>query len=140
MAETLDGSDAKIWYIEHNGGIARDFCDDLGKEMKDVFEEENARGVLREFTDAKKVPTLVSYLIYERGERQGCGEHLDVDGVFAHCVLFIKDSSKGRLNIRDCDLPEELNPSDALFMETRTHHWVTFCERDDRHKVVIIRF
>ena len=95
MSETLVGLDAKIWLLDHTSENMRSVCDYTANALADIIQDESAKNLFLEFVSKRRLPDLVSYLVYDSGHEQGSSEHQDVDSVFCTALLFIKNSTKG---------------------------------------------
>lgn len=149
IEETLESSDVSMWYldIDHQviinliGTICDAFVSFLetceSKSDRDLPLKRERIEVFKKFAGEKKVPSVVSYLKYEIGKEQGTVKHQDVDATFCTALLYISDTSTGRLHCENTDLPEIFNPGDVVFMNPRQLHEVTKCAREQVHQVLV---
>ena len=149
IEETLESSDVPMWYLdmEHNviTNLIRIVCDAFvsflesyeSKYSRDLTLKRETIEVFKKFTREKKVPSVVTYLKYDVGKEQGTVRNQDVDATFCTVLLYLSDTSKGRLHCENTDLPEIFNPGDVVFMNPRQLHEVTKCARDRVRKVLV---
>ena len=62
---------------------------------------------------------------YDAHKVQGATNHQDVDSVFCSALVYIRDTYKGRLHVKNFDLQDILNPCDVVFMDPRQIHHFT---------------
>ena len=83
-----------------------------------------------------QTPSVVTYLKYKIVKEQGTVKHQDVDGTFCSVLLYLGDTSKGRLHWENTELPEIFNPGDVVFMNPCQCNEVIKYARDKVRKVL----
>ena len=89
-----------------------------------------ANEVFNEFVHAEKFPSVGSCLKYKMSKVQGCIEDQDVDANFCTTILILQNTLTGRLQVKDNNLPESLEPGDVVFIDPTAIHWVTKTARE----------
>ena len=137
MNTTLLGSNSALWFLDKDEAAVSNTSKIVTDTYLGFETSERACDVFRDFVDAGKVPSLVSYLLYEVGKKCGLPNHQDVDATFFSALLMIQDTTRGRLHIDGMDLPEEFNAGDLIFMDPRVYHSVENYARETKRKVVV---
>ena len=57
-------------------------------------------------------------------EVEGCSLHQDFDSIFCIGLLYLNDTTSGRLLIEGCYLPEKFSTGDVVFLDPRQVHQV----------------
>ena len=81
------------------------------------------------------MPSLITYLKYEADNEHGTVKRQDVDSIFCTALLYLKDTTTGRLHVYNVDLPELFYLCDVVFMDLRQEHEVTKCIRNEVRQV-----
>ena len=147
LGETLSDSNALMWYMNMSEATLQTVSTLLYNEYIRIVgvtgraaDSNLLDGVIEVIEDLvmkKEVPSVITYLKYEPDKVQGTSEHRDVDSIFCTALLILKDTSTGRLHIRNANLPEFFYPGDVIFMDPSQVHWVTKCARDEVRKVLV---
>lgn len=101
------------------------------------YEKKEAWELLSNFLEEERIPRLVSYIHYNAGETQGAPPHRDVDTVFATSIVYLQDTTVGRLQVNGHNLPEFFNAGDFLLIDPRKVHSVACAIRDTHRKVLV---
>ncbi len=147
IRENLVDSDVAMWYLENNNDVIGQVCDLVSSAYKTCLHV-SGRGnqwakrtetieIFEEFVSKSKIPSTVTYLKYEQGKIQGCVDHQDVDSIFCTGLLYLKDTTRGRLHVANHDLPEFFSPGDLLLMDPCQIHSVTKLARDEVRQVMV---
>ena len=150
MVETLRDSHVAMWYMDKTNEVLLEVSKKICEHFVNVVQNNGTMRyhVLRRSTidafrtlaDRRRVPSVVTYLKYEAGKKNGCPRHQDVDAVFFTALLYLKDSALGRLAINRNILPELFEPGDVVYMDPRVEHWVEEVAREEDRQVVVFTF
>ncbi len=129
ISKNLDNSDVTIWYLDENEEI--DFqVRELASNSHRAFLHDSADGsqltrifdaikTFDELVSKNKIPSTMTYLKFEPGKVQGCIDHRDVDSVFSTGLLYLRDTTRGQLDVEKHDLPQFFSPGDFLVIDPR---------------------
>ena len=116
LGEPLSDSNASIWYMDMSDATLQTVSTLLCNEYMRIVRVTGRAAdsnlldgvieVFEYFVMKKKVPSVITYLKYEPNEVQGTSEHRDVDSILCITLPILKDTSTGRLHIRNANLPE----------------------------------
>lgn len=138
MSDTLVQADSPLYYLDKDNEAVSTVSNIVTSEYVEFETKPNVVDVFNKFVSKDKVPSVISYLIYEPGKKCGLVEHTDVDATFFSCILMIKDSVRGRLIIPDNgELSEPLEAGNCIYMDPRVLHSVTYHAREEKRKVVV---
>ena len=98
MSTTLINAKASMWFLDLNNNLVKlgckFLCDEYVRFMEAANNEnkrkkrEEAINVFKEFVTKGRIPNLVTYLNYEKGEVEGCPPHQDVESIFVQGYFF----------------------------------------------------
>ena len=130
MSEILLGSDPKLRFLGHTSGNVRSVCDYITNAFADIIQDESAKNLFLEVVSNRRIPSLVSYLVYD--STSGRGQRI------LHRFAVHQGLHEGCLHVCDCDLLEHFNIADVSFMDPRVRHWANFSVREKGWKVVVL--
>jgi len=82
------------------------------------------------------MPWEIDFIKYERLKLDGAVWHKDSYATFGTAIVFLQDTTVGRLHIKGVDLPEVFNTGDIIIVDPNTLHKVTKARRMQDRVVV----